>query len=152
METAENFKTPGQVESDPTSVPSSTVERIAITIVRYLVDFLMTWGGLNAFLDLAYHPSATLLVAKQYMEALLDLPYMVKVAFLQAIAGILLLIKCFVALALTVLAAINFNTTLYHATSQSKSSAAALVVYLLCTTVFMGHRVSFTNSSTQAKG
>lgn len=75
METVESFTITSQIETHPTSVPLSTVKRVAVTTARYLVGFLMTWGGLNAFLDFAYHPLATLLLAKQYMEDLLNFPY-----------------------------------------------------------------------------
>lgn len=91
----------------------STVKRAAITTARYLVGFLMTMGGFDAFLDFACHPLATLLLARQYMEDLLNYPYRVRVVYLQGIAGLLQLANRFVALELTIFAAIKLNILLY---------------------------------------
>ena len=130
-------------EAEVTPDLRSTIKRILFTIARYMLGFLMTMGGLNGFLHFAHHPLPTLLLARQYMEALLNSHYMMGVALLQGIAGVLLLLNRFVTLALTVLAAIIFNILLYHATLETEGSGAAIVVSLLWLAVFVAHRSSF---------
>lgn len=85
------------------------------------------------------------------MEALLDSHYMMAVAFLQGAAGVLLLVNRFVALALTILAAIIVNILLYHATLEIEGVGAAIVVFLLWIIVFIGHHTSF-NALFSARG
>ena len=143
METVQQSNVLGQGETDVTSGIPSTVMRLSATIARYLLGFLMTMGGLNGFLHFAHHPLPTLILARQYMEALLNSHYMMAVAFLQGTAGILLLVNRFVPLALTVLAAFIFNILLYHATLEAEGSGAAIVVSLLWIVVFLRHRTSF---------
>ena len=149
METGEPFRTLSQLGSDSTEavpnsrVPRSTVKRLSAASARYLLGFLMTIGGFNGFLHFAHHPLPVPLLAKQYMEALLNSRYMMGVAFVQGVAGILLLANSFVALALTILAAILFNILLYHATLEAEGTGAAIAVSLLWIIVFIRHRTAF---------
>ncbi len=149
METERRFSTLSQSESDSTAVvplarvPLSTLKRVATASARYLLGFLMTMGGFNGFLHFANHPLPIPLLAKQYMEALLNSHYMMGVAFVEGVAGILLLANRYVALALTILAAILFNILLYHATLETEGTGAAIVVSLLWVIVFVRHRTAF---------
>ena len=149
METREPFRTLSQLDSDSieavphSRVPPSTVKRLSAASARYLLGFLMTIGGFNGFLHFAHHPLPVPLLAKQYMEALLNSRYMMGVAFVQGVAGMLLLANRFVALALTILAAILFNILLYHATLEAEGTGAAIAVSLLWIIVFIRHRTAF---------
>ena len=91
----------------------------------------MTMGGLNAFLDYACHPLATLLLARQHMEDLLKYPYIVRIVRFQGIAGLLLLADRFVFLELTMLAALKFNMLFCLASLEAEGSGAAIVFVLV---------------------
>lgn len=129
--------------TDPKSTTPSAALAVSATMARYLLGFLMTMGGLNDFLHFAKHPLPIPVLARQYMEALLNSRYMMGVAFIQTVAGILLLVKRFVPLALTLLAAIIYNVLLFHATLDKEGSGAAIVVSLLWVMVFVNYRPHF---------
>ena len=143
MESVKRFIALCQTESDPTSVPLSTIMRVATATAHYLLGLLMTMGGLNDFLHFAHHPLPTLLLAKQYMEDLLNSRYMMGGAIFHGFAGIVLLINWFVTSALTILAAIIINLLLYHVTLEAEGFGAAIVVLLLWIVVFIRDRTSF---------
>ena len=73
----------GQEETDVPYVPHPTVRHMSIVTARYLLSFLMTIGGLNGFLNVAHHPLPTLILARRYIESVLNSQYMRVVAFLQ---------------------------------------------------------------------
>jgi hypothetical protein len=105
--------------------------RFVAIIARFLLGALMVFAGANHifnFLPQGPMPSG---VAGQLLEGMIGSGYMAFVGVCEVIAGLLLLVNRFAALALTVLAAIIVNIVVVDALVMPKALAVAAVVTLL---------------------
>jgi putative oxidoreductase len=116
--------------------------KIAVKIARILLGLLFLTFGLNGFLHFIPMPPPTGL-AGQYLGALFVSHYLVAVFLLQAIAGALLLINRYVAVALVLLGPIVVNILLFHCLMAPEGLPMALAATVLWLTVFIGARRAF---------
>ncbi len=117
---------------------------ITIGIARFLLGLIFLTFGLNGFLHFipSSPPSGT---AGQFVGALFLSHYLVPIFLLQIISAVLLLVNCYVPLALTLLAPIIVNILLIHLLMlpSGLALALALVVTVLWIVVFLSVRSAF---------
>jgi hypothetical protein len=116
--------------------------KILINIARILLGLVFLTFGLNGFLHFIPMPPPTGL-AGQYLGVLFTSHYLVAVFLLQGVAGALLLVNRFVALALVLLGPIIVNILLFHCLMAPEGLPLALVATALWLTVFFGARRAF---------
>ena len=116
--------------------------KIIITIARILLGLVFLTFGLNGFLQFIHMPSPTGLAA-QYLGVLFTSHYLVTVFLLQAVAGALLLVNRYVAVALVLLGPVVVNILLFHSLMAPEGLPLALVAAALWLTVFFGARRAF---------
>ena len=117
--------------------------KITSVIARFLLGLIFLVFGLNGFFHFIPMPPPTG-VAGQFMGALFVSHYLDVVFALQLIGGVLLLINCYVPLALTILAAVIFNILLFHFLMAPSGLPLAILVTVLWVLVFLGVRSAFT--------
>jgi putative oxidoreductase len=88
--------------------------KIATVIARVLLGLMFAVFGLNFFLNFIPAPPPSPGLAADYFKVFAASGYMYVVGALQLLSGLLLLIGRFVALALTILAAMIFNIWTFH--------------------------------------
>jgi putative oxidoreductase len=116
--------------------------KITTHIARVILGLLFLTFGLNGFLHFIPMPPPTGL-AGQYLGALFVSHYLVAVFLLQAIAGALLLINRYVAVALVFLGPVVVNILLFHCLMAPEGLPLALVAAALWLTVFFSARRAF---------
>jgi putative oxidoreductase len=116
--------------------------KITTAVARFLLGFIFLIFGLNGFLHFIPSPPLTGTVG-QFVGALFVSHYLVVVFLLQLIAAVLLLINCYVPLALTVLAPIIVNILLIHILMAPSGLPLAIVVTVLWIVVFLSVRSAF---------
>src|SRR5918999_909002 len=117
--------------------------KIATLIARLLLGLIFLVFGLNGFLNfLSMGPMPTGL-AGQFIGALAQSHYLLVVAGLQLVGGVLLLVNRFVPLALVLLGPVIVNILLYHLFLNPTGIAMALLVTILWFIVFYWHRQYF---------
>ena len=87
--------------------------KILTNISRFLLALIFTIFGLNGFLHFIPMPPPTG-VAAQFMGAMFVSKYLLFVFAIQLIGGVLLFIKRYVPLALTLVAPVIVNILLFH--------------------------------------
>lgn len=104
--------------------------KIAALIARILLGAIFTVFGLNGFLHfIPMVPPPGL--AGQFLTVLADAHYIILVAGVQVIAGVLLLINRFVPLALVLLGPVIVNILAFHALMAPSGLPMAIVVAIL---------------------
>lgn len=128
--------------------------RVASTISRYLLGLMFTVFGLNGFLHFIHQPPPTSAAALAYMSVMSQTHYFVLVFAIQLVAGVLLLINRYVALALVLLAPVLVNILLFHALMDPGGIGAGVLATVLWILVFLGVRGAFRGilQSTSATG
>src|ERR1700704_4779305 len=111
-------------------------------IARYLAGVIFLVFGLNGFLHFIPMPPPSG-VAGQFMGAMFVTKYLLFVFAIQLIAGVLLFIKRYVALALTLLAPVIVNILLFHSLMAPSGLGLALFVAILWGIVFASVRSAF---------
>jgi len=124
--------------------------KTAATISRYLLGFMFLVFGLNGFLHFIPQPPLASPLAGQYMTVMMASGAFTAIFVVEVIVGVLLLADRYVALALTVLAALLFNILLFHVTMNPEGIAPGLVAAILWVVLFLQHRSAF-NGILQAK-
>ena len=116
--------------------------RIASLIARYLAGVIFLVMGLNGFLHFIPFPPPTG-VAGQFMGALYVSHYLWVIFAFQVIAGALLLVNRYVALAVAILAPVLVNIITFHVLMAPAGLPLALFVALLWILLFAEVRPAF---------
>lgn len=117
--------------------------KTSILVARLLLGLIFLVFGLNGFLHFIPMPLPSG-VAGQFMGALFVSRYLLVVASLQVLTGVLLLINRYVPLALALLAPIIVNILLFHILMAPNGIALAVIATVLWSLVFVGVRSAFT--------
>src|SRR6202047_3893595 len=117
--------------------------KIASTIARYLLASVFIVFGLNGFLHFIPQPPPPSELARQYFTVMFTSHYLVFVFALQLIAGVLLLFRRTVPLALTIAGPLIVNILLFHALMDPRGIVPGLVVTALWFVVFWHFRGAF---------
>jgi putative oxidoreductase len=118
------------------------VMRTASAIARYLAGVIFLVFGLNGFLHFIPLPPPEG-VAGQFMGALYVSHYLWVIFAFQVIAGVLLLVNRYVALAVAVLAPVLVNILTFHALMAPSGLPLALFVTVLWALIFIDVRPAF---------
>jgi putative oxidoreductase len=116
--------------------------KILANISRFLLALIFATFGLNGFLHFIPMPPPTG-IAAQFMGAMFVSKYLLVVFAIQLIGGVLLFIKRFVPLALTLLAPVIVNILLFHILMAPSGLGLALFVAILWGIVFASVRSAF---------
>lgn len=116
--------------------------KIAVLVARILLGLIFVFFGLNGLLNFLPSPPIPGL-AGQYVGALVASHYVLAVAALQVIGGLLLLIGRYIPLGLVILAPIIVNILLFHLTMAPASIGPGLLATVLWIIVFVGVRRAF---------
>jgi len=116
--------------------------KIISVIARFLLGFIFLVFGLNGFFHFLSMPAPTG-VAGQFMGALFASHFLIVIFAIQLIGAVLLLINCYVPLALTLLAPIIVNIVLIHILMAPSGLPLALVVTVLWVLVFLSVQSAF---------
>jgi putative oxidoreductase len=116
--------------------------KIAVLVARILLGLIFVFFGLNGLLNFLPSPPIPGL-AGQYVGALVASHYVLAVAALQVIGGILLLIGRYIPLGLVILAPIIVNILLFHITMAPASIGPGVLATVLWIIVFVGVRRAF---------
>ena len=117
--------------------------RIVEIVARYLLGIMFTVFGLNGFLNFIHQPPPPNPLASQFFIAISASHFSVFFFAVQLVAGLLLLSRYFVPLALVLLAAEIFNILAFHLTMAPATIGPVLLVAVLWVLVFLQHRPSF---------
>lgn len=104
--------------------------KVFTTISRYLLGLIFLVFGLNGFLHFIPMPPPTGMAA-QFVGTLFVSHYLSVVMLIQVVAGILLLINRFVAVALTLLGPVIVNIFLFHVLLDPSGIPRAVLVTAL---------------------
>ena len=116
--------------------------RTVSTIARYLAGVIFLVFGLNGFLHfIPMTPPGG--IAGQYMGALYASHYLWVIFAVQVIAGVLLLVNRYVALAVAVLAPVIVNILCFHVLMAPSGLPLALFVAVLWVLIFVDVRPAF---------
>ena len=116
--------------------------RIAFTIARYLAGVIFLVMGLNGFLNFIPLPPPGG-IAGQFFSVLYVSHYLWVIFAFQLVAGVLLLINRYVALAVAILAPVIVNILSFHALMAPSGLPLALVVAVLWVLIFLDVRPAF---------
>jgi putative oxidoreductase len=117
--------------------------RIVSLIAQYLAGVIFLVFGLNGFLNFIPMPPPAG-IAGQFMGALYASHYLWVIFGFQVIAGVLLLVNRYVALAVAVLAPVLVNILSFHALMAPSGLPLALFVAVLWVVIFVDVRPAFT--------
>jgi putative oxidoreductase len=117
--------------------------RVAALIARILLGLMFFVFGLNGFLHFIPTGPMPTGLAGQYIAALTQSHYIVFVAGLQVVGGVLLLLGRYVPLGLTILGPVIVNILLFHLLMEIKGLPIAIVVTILWGIVAFHHRQYF---------
>src|SRR5580700_9055802 len=117
--------------------------KIASTIARYLLAFVFIVFGLNGFLHFIPQPPPPSEMAGQYFTVMFASHYLVLVFSLQLIAGVLLLFRRTVPLALTIAGPLIVNILLFHVLMDPGGIVPGLVVTALWFIIFSQYHAAF---------
>ena len=116
--------------------------KIASVVARYLAGVIFLVMGLNGFLSFIPFPPPPG-IAGQFMGALYVSHYLWVIFAFQVIAGVLLLAKRYVPLAVAVLAPEIVNILTFHVTMAPSGLPLALFVAVLWALIFVDVRPAF---------
>ena len=117
--------------------------RTASLIAQYLAGVIFLVMGLNGFLNFIPLPPPGG-IAGQFLGALYVSHYLWVIFGFQVIAGVLLLVNRYVALAVAVLAPVIVNILSFHALMAPSGLPLALFVAVLWALIFVDVRSAFT--------
>jgi putative oxidoreductase len=118
--------------------------KMVSTVSRYLLGLMFFVFGLNGFLHFIPQQMPANPLAVQFFTAATASHFMVAVFFLQLLCGVLLVLKRWVPLALTILAGVILNILNYHVTMDPKTIFPGILAAVLWVLVFRQYRPSFT--------
>ena len=117
--------------------------KIASTIARYLLAFIFIVFGLNGFLHFIPQPPPPSEMAREYFTVMFTSHYLVFVFGLQIIAGVLLLFRRTVPLALIVAGPLIVNILLFHVPMDPRGIVPGLVATALWFVIYWQFRAAF---------
>jgi len=117
--------------------------KIVYLIARLLLGLLFLVFGLNGFLQFIPMGPVPTGLAGQFVVALMLSHYMHFVSALQLVAGLLLLLNRYVALAVAILAPIIVNIALFHTLMAPSGLPLAIVALVLWVVVASQARSAF---------
>jgi len=117
--------------------------KIASIIARYLFALIFIVFGLNGFLHFLPMKPQSSELAMQYFTVMSTSHYLAFVFSLQIIAGVLLLFRRTVPLALTIAGPLIVNILLFHALMDPRGIAPGLVVTVLWFMIFSQYHAAF---------
>jgi len=117
--------------------------KIAALIARILLGLVFVVFGANGLHPFLPMPEMPPSLAKQFVLAMVQSHYVLVVAGVQFIGGLLLLINRYVPLALAILGPVVVNILCYHFFMQHMGLPLALVVTILWFILFAYYRRSF---------
>ncbi len=116
--------------------------KIAATISRFLLGLIFLVFGLNVYLRFIQMPPPTG-EAAAFTRALFNSGYLHVVADFEIVGGILLLIRRFVPLGLTLVGPVIVNIMLFHIFMAPSGLPLAILVSILALIVLVYHRQNF---------
>jgi len=116
--------------------------KTASVIARYLAGVIFLVMGLNGFLNFIHFPPPAG-IASQFMGALYVSHYLWVIFAFQLLAGVLLLVNRYVALAVAMLAPVIVNILCFHAFMAPSGLPLALFVAVLWGVIFIDVRPAF---------
>lgn len=116
--------------------------KIAVLIARILLGLTFVFFGLNGFFNFLHAPFPGG-VAGQFLGALFVSHYLLAIAALQVIGGLLMLLGRYLPLGLIILGPILVNILIFHLTMQPAGIVPGLVATVLWFIVFAGVRKAF---------
>src|SRR5438105_7675784 len=116
--------------------------KILTNVSRFLLGFIFLVFGLNGFLHFIPMPPPSG-VAAQFLGSMFVTKYLLFVFAIQLIGGVLLLINCYVPIALTILGPIILNILLFHGLMNRDGLGLALFITILWAVVFASVRSAF---------
>jgi hypothetical protein len=116
--------------------------KIASLIAQYLAGVIFLVMGLNGFLHFIPLPPPTG-TAAQFMGALYVSHYLWVIFAFQVVAGVLLLLNRYVALAVALLAPVIVNILTFHVLMAPSGLPMALFVAVLWAVIFINVRPAF---------
>ena len=117
--------------------------KIASIIARYLIALVFIVFGLNGFLHFLPMKPPSSETAMQFFTVMSASHYLVFVFALQLIAGVLLLFRRTVPLALTIAGPLIVNILLFHGLMDPGGIAPGLVITVLWFIIFWQFRAAF---------
>jgi putative oxidoreductase len=117
--------------------------KIATIIARILLALIFIVFGSNAFLHFLPMPPPPQGLVGDYLRVFVASGYIYVIGAMQIVGGLLLLIRRFVPLGLTILAAIIFNILVFHALMAPEGFPPGLVVTLLELFLVWRYRAAF---------
>ena len=117
--------------------------KIAATIARIILGLAFVVFGLNCFLNFIPQPPPPPGLPGDYIKVFVASHYIYAVGAMQLLSGLLLLIGRFIALGLTILAAILFNIWAFHLLMAPEGIGPGLIATVLWLLVFWQHRDRF---------
>lgn len=104
--------------------------KIVSIVARILLGLIFFIFGLNGFLNFLHAPLPAGL-AGTFLQVLFASHFILFVSAVQVIAGVLLLVNCFVPLALALLAPVLYNILVFHITMQPSGLPPGLFAMIL---------------------
>src|SRR5579862_8513839 len=117
--------------------------KIASIIARYLFALIFIVFGLNGFLHFLPMKPPSSELAMQYFTVMSASHYLVFIFSLQLVAGVLLLFRRTVPLALTIAGPLIVNILLFHALMDPAGIVPGLVVTALWFVIYWQFRAAF---------
>ena len=131
------------IRSTSRSVVRAIVRRLPV-VSRCLLGFIFLLAGLNGFLNFMPAPTSLPKGATDFMLALVQTGYFLKLlAGTQALAGALLLVNRYVPLALALLAPVIVNIVAFHVFLLPSGIVMAAIVFVLEMHLAMTYRASY---------
>ena len=126
-----------------TEVKKENFMKIASIIARYLFALIFIVFGLNGFLHFLPMKPPSSELAMQYFTVMFTSHYLVFIFSLQLIAGILLLFRRTVPLALTIAGPLIVNILLFHVLMDPRGIVPGLLVTALWFIIFSQYHAAF---------
>jgi uncharacterized membrane protein YphA (DoxX/SURF4 family) len=127
-----------------TPAPASPGRQLGPMLARIVMGLAFTVFGLNGFLQFMPQPKTLPPGVAAFMGAMMQTGYFLPMVFAtQLLVGILLLLNCFVPLALALIAPVVVNIILFHLFLQPSTIAPGVVVLVLEIYLAYSYRACF---------
>jgi len=117
--------------------------KIVTIIARLLLGLIFVVFGSNAFFHFMPMPPPPPGLVGEFLHVFFASGWVCVIGGLQTLCGLLLIIGCFVPLALTILAGIIFNILVFHALLAPQGFPPAIVVTVLELFLLWRYRAAF---------
>jgi putative oxidoreductase len=117
--------------------------KLTVTISRILLGLVFTLAGASGFFLIGHPPPAPPGLAGQFQDIFFRSYWVLFVDGVEVIAGVLLLLNRYVALALALLAPVIANIIVFHLTMAPIGLPVAAIVTALWVVIALRYRASF---------